>query len=346
MKVFSAVLAGSVLAWASSFSVPASAAQLGSVQGSGAELKSQPSRVSETIETLKKGEILQLSNFPTQGFYKVRSSSGNVGWVEVGSLSSGSDDSDAPASPNAVQQDLAPEVSETIEPPTSPAHPATSIDLPERVLRYTDQSDFPQRVQPSGEERRHPLMSAFFGLQNVHLSDLNHLLGASPLSWNTDFGVQLDVPLSRHLFWSSRLEHLSGSGSDASYTYSTVSTPLTSGLSYAIYRKRGSMVRVSALIGVGIATRLDATADHQGAPNITEFSSTAFTQLAKLDMIFPVGVRTGFVFEGGYRGLASPSVGASVTGNGSSAFQVNGISRPISIDLSGVFFLGGLTLQF
>ena len=62
------------------------AAQPARVDVDGVTLTEGPMKTSRTLAKLHKGQALAVSNYPTQGFYKARTSEGTVGWVSGDSL--------------------------------------------------------------------------------------------------------------------------------------------------------------------------------------------------------------------------------------------------------------------
>ena len=59
------------------------AAQMGTVDADDIPLLQGPRKDASVIRKLKKGTHLDVSNYPTQGYYKVRTPEKEIGWVEA-----------------------------------------------------------------------------------------------------------------------------------------------------------------------------------------------------------------------------------------------------------------------
>ncbi|HTL11641.1 MAG TPA: SH3 domain-containing protein, partial [Bdellovibrionota bacterium] len=64
-----------------SVSPAAQAARQARVEADSAPLLSGPKADAQVVMTLKKGAALAVSNLPTEGFYKARTETGEVGWI-------------------------------------------------------------------------------------------------------------------------------------------------------------------------------------------------------------------------------------------------------------------------
>jgi uncharacterized protein YgiM (DUF1202 family) len=65
---------------------PALAARGATVDVEGVELREGPGRKFRVVGRVPKGTPVAASNYPTEGFYKVRTSRNEVGWVPADSL--------------------------------------------------------------------------------------------------------------------------------------------------------------------------------------------------------------------------------------------------------------------
>ena len=59
------------------------AAQRGIVDADNVELLQGPRKDAPSLGKLKKGTPLDVSNYPTQGYYKVRTPAKEIGWVQA-----------------------------------------------------------------------------------------------------------------------------------------------------------------------------------------------------------------------------------------------------------------------
>jgi uncharacterized protein YgiM (DUF1202 family) len=67
----------------------AHAARRAKVDVDNTEMYRGPQKDSEVLTHLKKGQRLTASNYPTEGFYKVRTVDGMIGWVKADTLNLG-----------------------------------------------------------------------------------------------------------------------------------------------------------------------------------------------------------------------------------------------------------------
>jgi uncharacterized protein YgiM (DUF1202 family) len=61
-------------------------AQRAVVDADNVSLQQGPMKNSPSLRMLKKGTPLDVSNFPTEGFYKVRTADKEIGWVQADAL--------------------------------------------------------------------------------------------------------------------------------------------------------------------------------------------------------------------------------------------------------------------
>jgi uncharacterized protein YgiM (DUF1202 family) len=80
-----------LLVWALAFfsTAPAFAARTAVVDVDQTEMLRGPQKNSEVLQTLKKGQHVTASNYPTEGYYKVRTVDGTLGWVKANTLELG-----------------------------------------------------------------------------------------------------------------------------------------------------------------------------------------------------------------------------------------------------------------
>lgn len=68
------------------FSFNAHAAKPARVEADAVELLDAPKSTSSVVTTMRKGSALAVSNVPTEGYYKARTSSGDIGWIPVDAI--------------------------------------------------------------------------------------------------------------------------------------------------------------------------------------------------------------------------------------------------------------------
>jgi uncharacterized protein YgiM (DUF1202 family) len=68
---------------------PAFAARTAVIDVDQTEMLRGPQKNSEVLQYLKKGQHVTASNYPTEGYYKVRTVDGTLGWVKANTLELG-----------------------------------------------------------------------------------------------------------------------------------------------------------------------------------------------------------------------------------------------------------------
>jgi hypothetical protein len=323
------------------------AAKNATVLGNGVVLLAGPDKSSEVLGHLANGESIEISNYPTQGFYKVRTGNGQVGWIDSAGVNK-----EAPLPPPEAELPQSAKMPPAPDTLSSPGASETKETSPENIpyedIKSTDRPVVESREQEAKPKpHRHPYeLKAFGGIQKIQFTEVNNLLGTTVFSATKYFGIQFGVPLEERLLAVIRIERLTNSTSAGATNLSLSSTPVTAGLSYAFVKQKPILLQGSVLLGPAFSTTLDATATDLAAPNMTELSTTAFTELLKLDLGMQLSSAVELFIEGGYRFLKTSSVGPTTTVNGSALFQSNGVNVPVPLDLSGPFIGGGLGFFF
>jgi hypothetical protein len=377
------------------------AAKNGVIQGSNVALRSAPDRSSDSVASLKSGDPVEVSNYPTKGFYKVRTSTGQVGWVESGSIedealpapqtpeaqapAASAAASEMPAAPSdavppAPSEALPAPPSEAVpsaptssnglvsspgvpsvpEPSPSPSVPIT-VGSPTAPKTQVDPDLIPYEDVPSSETRftaekevkpktpRQPCeLKVFGGLQVLQTVLSFSQLGGNMFSSMPYFGAQFGIPLADRLLILLRVEHLSRDSLINGFDMSLSSTPVMTGLSYSLLDKHDSVrLQGAVLVGVAMATTLDATQTNLPPPNLSELSTQAFTEMLKLDLDIPISEKIEIYFEGGYRFLNSSSIGPSTQAPDNTIFQnQSGTTIPVPLNLSGFLIGAGISFLF
>ena len=276
---------------------------------------------------------MQISNFPTQGFYKVRTASGQIGWVETGSVGSEL----LPAAPSSPEFDLPAPPAETPSATTTTVVPYEDTKSSEKPRVSVDEPKEPPTTPRDPWE-----FKLFGGILKVSLSDVNNQLGATLFNVMPYYGGQAGYPLNSDLYVLFRVDRINSTTTAGGASFNLSSTPIMTGLEYTFARSHSVFVQGSLLLGIAIATTLDMTATSLPQPNLTELQATSFTEMVQIDAGVDLSRMFALFVEGGYRFLKSESVGPSIIGNGGTVFQTNGQNVSIPLDLSGPFVGGGL----
>jgi hypothetical protein len=185
-------------------------------------------------------------------------------------------------------------------------------------------------------------LSVFGGGDFVSLSEINQLVGTSLFQSAAYYGAEIRYPISYDFSLLLRAERMSSSSSIGAAAFSLTALPVDVGLDYLVVHERKLRIHLSALVGAAINTSLTETASSLPNPNVTQFSSTAMTEMLRLNVEIPLTHRIGVFGEGGYRFLKTSSSTPSETGSGGTLFQINGQYQPVPLNLGGPFVGGGL----
>jgi hypothetical protein len=299
------------------------------VNGKGVILRADPNSSGQSVARLSDGEPVLVSNYPTQGFYKVRTGSGQIGWVDANAINVGGSSTSNLGSPD-----------DSIPPPSSNdplPRPPTTLGAPTdvQVIPYEDvkpTTDYEVRqVRVPVDHPRYPYeLKAFGGFQLVRLTEVNQLVGTTVTNSAFYFGLQFGIPLDDRMNILFRLEEITRSVSNGSIS----GVPIMTGLSYSLLKERPKKVRLKASLLVGVAGSTNFT--ENSGNTTTQYSGSAFTEMLKFDLDIPISRYAAIFGETGYRYLKTASVGPTVNGNPAPSSTI------IPIDLSGLFIGVGI----
>jgi hypothetical protein len=134
---------------------------------------------------------------------------------------------------------------------------------------------------------------------------------------------------------------MSQSSSVGAADFSLSSIPVMAGLDYHLPHPRKIRIHFSALVGPALNTNLTETASSLPSPNVTEYSSTAITEMIRFNFEYTLTRMVGIFAEGGYRFLDTSAAAPTLTGSGGTIFQSNGQYQSLPLNLSGPFIGGG-----
>jgi hypothetical protein len=316
------------------------AAKNGVIEGKNVNLFSDPNKSSDVITAVTNGEPVIMSNYPTQGFYKVRTAAGQVGWVDANSVTVGSPSEEEvlpPPSAPSVAMPAAP-VNPVPEADTSMRPPSTLGSPSSDVLHYEDvQPTTDYRVRESESSAPHvrtPFeLKAFVGLQLLKLTEVNQVANGTVATSGLYFGAQFGVPIEDRMNLLFRLESITRNATANGSNASLSATPIMTGLSYSLLREKPKAVKLQASLLLGIA---NASFTETSGSNTTQYSSSSFTEMLKMDLNVPVSRSVEIFAEAGYRFLKSASIGPTLNGNPTTGQPI------IPLDFSGIFIGAGL----
>ncbi|MCC7442328.1 MAG: hypothetical protein IT285_11880, partial [Bdellovibrionales bacterium] len=261
-------------------------------------------------------------NLPTQGYYKVRTPTGEVGWVAGenlalygGGFSGGEGEMPAPADP---------------------------APRPFMAAENTEKRG-----------RKAFRLRAFGGLTLFNMADFGEVTGFNELSNGPYFGGELHFLLTRKVSMDVRIEAIVKStvGRDDKnkrvYQFDVFSLPVMIGVGAELASSRKAEFHISALGGIALNTEVSATASSLAEPNETILQSIPFVGMFKADFGLRLGGNLYLSVEAGYRDLTTKKLEPSTSGNGSDLFENTADEVvPVTIDLSGFFFGTGVSFSF
>lgn len=303
------------------FQTSAHAAQTAVVDVDVAPIMDKPKHGAGMVDKARRGTTIILSNHPTEGFYKVRMPNGTIGWIPVDAIRLDVPVSSTSAAPNALPSGVVPHELDAYK----PVHLIPELPWAESLFE----------------------IRAFGGLSYINPDDYNQYFSKTMFNSALGFGAELGVRIAPRLYAVARLERMTKTVSTTdmnpnntgSYSLELNSTPFCIGLEYAISREKKFSLDMAVLIGVGFSTEIKATALGKPQPNVTEYESSPFTSIAKLNGNYRITRKFGVFSDFGYRFLRTAPIVPGKVGSGSVIFQAGGVYPPTVIDLSG-FFLG------
>ena len=283
-----------------------------------AEVLPSAAEGSAPIEELSSGARVYTSDRESNGFYKVKTPSGKIGWIKVSDL----------------------QFDGVAESPRSSQAPSQS-------------SSGRRRGGSSGPEK---MEIKVFGDMNLFtLSTLNTSYGITQFANGIGFGGEFWYPVNPQVELGIRIEHLSKAVSveDDSKSpvltsdVSTQSTPIMVGAQYQFMNHDRLVISGAAMLGVGMGTGVSATATTTATSTVPSVSVTAsysgmpITEFIRLSGAYKVSPNFLLGLELGYRHLDLPA-GATITTT--STAKVTGTGS--DLNFSGPVVGAGLSYLF
>ncbi len=303
------------------------AAQSATVDVDQLEIYDGPGKQYHVIDHLSKGMGVSASNLPTQGFYKIRTGTGQLGWVAADSL--------VLHPPGAADADALPAAYPDDEPGPRVAAPARSM--------------------PRENAARSPLhIDALWGLDFYSMNDVNKLVGFSALANGNHLGGIIGYTFDPT--WTAELradwiyQQIIAQDQTTKNTFqmNTTAIPIMAGIDWAPVRFKSLTFHLALDLGLSVVTDLNSTALNLSSPNVTDLTSLAFAGMLNLRVDWNVWKIFSLFVEGGYRYLQTGSLtpNTASSANGAGVFQVNNAFSPVTLNLSGPFADGGVGVSF
>jgi uncharacterized protein YgiM (DUF1202 family) len=315
---------------------PAWAARPATVDTDNIELREGPGANYRVLDKLPKGTPLAASNQPIDGYYKVRTGAGVIGFVAADALVL-----------QAVPSEDAPSQAASAPPP------ADSGIAPSEMHRPTLSNESAFRNTKS---RRYIRIKAIGGYNFFSVGDVNTLLSANVLQFGFSAGGEIDFMFTQDLAFVIRIEKVFKSvfAQDQktlkSFSMNLSSYPVMAGLNLALTSDTKWSTHFAVMGGLGLLTDLTAIDLSDAAPNVTEMTSTTFTGVAAFDLTYSFSKTWSVFAEVGYRYLqTSPIIpGTPTSANGAAIFEAPNTQAfsPVSLNLSGPFVGGGMSVSF
>jgi hypothetical protein len=340
------------------------AAKMGTVTRDDAFVYDRPEESSPTHFKLAVGDVVTISNYPTQGFYKVRTAKGVTGWLISNAVLVG-EDSNQPEprvsfnpspKPSASPSEMAPVISTPIATPSPSPSPSaepikktvTPVRRPAPVIPHYEDVPAGTSQAPVKEQSGSHAMSVkiFAGADFASFKEVNQLVGTTLFSSLSYYGAEFAYSLYDDIDILLRADDLTKTSSVETTSFKVSSFPIMLGLDYKALKWKKLTLSTAVLFGYSSNTELTETASSLPAPNVTQFSSNNFTEMFRVSVDLQVVQWMSLYGEFGYRFLKTPSVTPNESGSGSSVFQSNGSFVPIPLNLSGILGGGGLKFNF
>lgn len=307
-----------------SFTQVALASRYAQVDVDSLEILAGPSRTFPVLETLKRGAPLTASNLPLEGYFKVRTASGVLGWVHAEQIKL--------LEPGEAPPPLLPETPAFATAP-APIDPKTGLEVQEAYDLFK--------------------IKLYGGLGGVSMAGLKQLLGFSTFGYGPQWGAQFHYAHTPRIGLFVRSEIIfkgitiqdSTVSAGAVFTLDASTIPVFVGCEYALYSHRKFEWSTSAALGLGFAARMQSNyLSSTEVNNSTQFSSTAYGGLLKSDVEWRFHEKIGLFAEGGYRFLVTSDQTPSSAGDGAQLYKLAGQYVPFRLDFSGLF--GSLGFSF
>lgn len=287
-------------------SYPASAARLGVIDPSKASVLEEPKKDSRVLEDLKKGDRVAASNFPLQGYHKIRTAAGTVGWIEENSL---------------VLQPIPPADPDDAEDPAVAKADPLKKKIVDKVVK--------QHV-------RIKLLAGadFFNMNTV----VNHFSLGQAIYFGGELTVLFTPGFGLVLRAEKTLQSLNLTNGSSGYVYQTSlsSIPLMGGFEVGLLGETFS-AHFALLGGVGLQSYVQVIGASD-ATNALIASPAPLTAIFRIDFTWQISRYFGLFIEGGYRYLYA----GNITTQGSAPIAL----PMAAFDMRGGFGGGGVSVGF
>ena len=305
MRLIVAILATVLIPWA------AQAARPARIDLDVVEVRDGPGEKYKILFPLSRGDGLAAANIPIEGYYKIRTLDGRIGWV--------------------------------------PADSWLFADVPRGAPQPKELEAQGGSVGPAAAKRKWFGLRLLGGYGYLDPGEINNTIGAAAIQSGINVGLELGVLFSERFSAWVRAERVfqqvtAVETGGSYYVWDLSSWPVMAGMEFKIWSNRHFTTNIGVLGGVGFATDFSSTAPASAVPRTTTYFGTAYGFLARAGVAWTPLHWLQVGIEAGYRFLRTPSMSPVVIGNGGEVLQTNGQYPSIAIDMGGPF--GGLTIGF
>ena len=241
----------------------AHAAQVGQVIVDDASVYEYPQFASKTISKLQKGQGVQVSNLPTEGFYKVRLKNGDLGWISGNDvLVGGGGDSSSASAP-------------------APRSPQKAKDYPTSSYPKDETADSEDENNEEEDRPQNWRIILGGGLQNSSYKGLSdNFENVGDLNYGMNVGLEIQWRATGALFWAIRTEALFSSAPTATistgYTQSITElhVPIQVGLVFSPFDNGSSRLSVGLYAGISPVSSITVTQNPPSGSGVDGASKT------------------------------------------------------------------------
>ena len=290
------------------------AAQIGKVVTDKASILEFPQKSARVIGEVRKGMSYPVSNFPTEGFYKLKTASGDYGWISGNDIL-------VEGNPSGTTQ--------------------KEMDGPESASPVVEKKEVPDG-EFWGDRTRIQLGYGLHALSYGGLSD--QFLGTGSLNFGTQYSLEIQRKFFYLIYWAFRAEMMKADTGvqkkDATTTQQIkqYGIPLEFGLILHPIHARKFRIGLGAYAGASLGTYT----------TVQTISSTA-NQTVKYNSIDPIGTASVQVTYGLSKAFAifvDLAVRYHVTGTQAATSVDLGSIPAFKINYSGYYGTAGLEVRF
>ncbi len=247
-----------------------------------AAVREYPQGTSKVIGTLGRGDQVAVSNFPTEGFYKVRISGGETGWISGNDILAG----------GAVK----PEDGKT----RMRKKPPQERPKEKKEIKSEDIDD------SSNDDEDHTRILISYGVQSLSYAGLaENYEKTLTMNLGTNFGIEIQKALSSLLFLGIRAEIFQASTGDqtistgATQVMKQYSIPIQLGFMFSPISSRFRL-GIGAYGGVAVTSYTDITQTTTTSTGNIRYQTVQMVGTLAAQMAYKLGSHFGFFIEGDY----------------------------------------------